>query len=122
MSNDQINQNIKEEVYNTLNSIEPIKNIIKLGFELLAEDETDESGAIQISNRSLQDIEKNIDDYIINHVDIVTVLQAIYQRYGIDLPPEKTTERNQIITAKKRLIKEVIEEELIKTKENGTGN
>lgn len=89
---------IIEEVYNTLKSIEPIKQFILEHYK-----------PYQSIEKNMQNIEKRLDFFINADAGLQVVIASIYHRRNIMIPMHHGTEKNESIDAKKRLIKEVLE-------------
>jgi hypothetical protein len=89
---------IIDEVYNTLKSMDVIRQLII---------DTDNP---QLNNKeeNMQVIEKKIDRFINDDPNLQVPLAAIYHRRNIMIPMHKGTEKNESIDAKKRLIKEIL--------------
>jgi hypothetical protein len=84
-----------EEAYQILKDDQNIISIIENGYD---SNETEDD--------NMQNIENRIDNYILNHPILQEAIINIYKKRDVTIPLYKSTEKNEVIDAKKRLIEE----------------
>ena len=98
----EVKKDIIEQLYNTLKNIKEIEIILIKYFRSLPQDQP-------VTNRNFQEAEKNIDRFIKGDAGIKAVILAVYSRHNVIIPDEKATEKNEVISVKKRIIRELFE-------------
>ncbi|MGZ5551498.1 MAG: hypothetical protein ACXWE7_12005 [Nitrososphaeraceae archaeon] len=99
---------IVNQVYTSLKKYPQILNVFEVTPLELQPQQMGKTSKLK-DDEIIQAVEIQIDRTILRNLPIVKDIVAIYKEHGVEVRPRKTIDKNEIILAKKKLIKENLE-------------